>query len=710
MALMKIEGSILCTWDHFLDGRDYIPSSHHLSILEEVVESSPAENLLIRSYGRSFNGFAAKITDSEKQKLEAMEGVVSVFPSRIYHLQTTRSWDFMGFNEAVDSNPSVESDIIVGLLDTGIWPESESFTDEGFGPAPKKWRGACIGGKNFSCNNKIVGARYYPEQGVPMDSARDTNGHGSHTASTAAGNKVKNASFYGLAQGTARGGVPSARIAAYKVCDPECPAEAIMAAFDDAIADGVDILSVSLGEIEEQEFKDDPIAIAAFHAFEKGILTVNSAGNLGSIVRTLSSPAPWMLTVAASSIDRLFIDKVILGNGETFIGNSINSFNLGRVNFPLINGQNASSGSCAPASSQYCPEGCLDSNLVKGKIVLCDDYDGSTEAHRVGAVGSIMRSTIFVNISFVEPLPASGLTDKDYEIVQAYINATKEPVGTILKSETIQDLTAPTIAFFSSRGPSHFVSDILKPDLTAPGVDILAAYSPVAPPSGDPLDKRRVKYNVLSGTSMSCPHVSGAAAYIKTIHPDWSPSAIKSALMTTAWPMNPSQGANEFSYGSGHINPLQAADPGLVYESFKEDQIQFLCNLGYNGTELKQISGDNSTCPEGSKKSSVKDLNYPSMAVKVEKEQPFAVTFHRTVTNVGPANSTYKVNVYPGRMTNIVVVPEVLIFESPNQKRSFNVAVVGAPLADETILSGSFVWFDGTHTVRSPIVIHTLTS
>lgn len=692
------------------DAGDYIPSSHHLRMLEEVVESSPAENLLIRSYGRSFNGFAAKLTDSEKQKLAAMEGVVSVFPSRIYHLQTTRSWDFMGFNETVDHNPSLESDMIVGLLDSGIWPESESFTDEGFGPAPKKWKGACIGGKNFTCNNKIIGARYYTTESIPMDSARDTDGHGSHTASTAAGNKVKDASFYGLAQGTARGGVPSARIAAYKVCDPYCFPEAIMAAFDDAIADGVDILSISLGAVVEQEFEDDPIAIGAFHAFEKGILTVHSAGNQGPDAGTLGTAAPWMLTVAASSIDRLFVDKVILGNGETLVGNSVNSFNLSRVNFPLINGQNASSGSCPAASSQFCQDGCLDSKLVKGKIVLCDNYDVSTEAHRAGAVGSIMRNTLLVNISFVDPLAASGLTDRDTDIVKAYMNSTKEPVATILKSETIKDLTAPTTAFFSSRGPSHFVTDILKPDLTAPGVDILAAYSLVAPPSYDPLDKRSVKYNVLSGTSMSCPHVSGAAAYIKTIHPDWSPSAIKSALMTTAWPMNSSQTANEFSYGSGHINPRQAADPGLVYESFKEDHIKFLCNLGYNGPKLKQIAGENITCPEGSKKSLVKDLNYPSMAAKVEFEQLVVVTFHRTVTNVGPANSTYKASVNPSLVMNIIVVPEVLVFEYPNQKKSFNVTVLAAPLGDEVILSGSLVWSDGIHRVRSPIAIHTITS
>jgi hypothetical protein len=160
-------------------------------------------------------------------------------------------------------------------------------------------------------------------------SARDDVGHGSDTASIAAGNKVKDASFYGLARGTARGGVPSARIAAYKVCHPAgCGAADVLAAFDDAIADGVDILSVSVGfggpsdssenpmAITPDAFTEDPITIGTFHAMQKGILTSHSAGNNGPMYRTLSNIAPWELTVAASTTDRRIIDKVVLGNGK----------------------------------------------------------------------------------------------------------------------------------------------------------------------------------------------------------------------------------------------------------------------------------------------------------------------------------------------------------------------------------------------------------
>jgi subtilisin family serine protease len=165
--------------------------------------------------------------------------------------------------------------------------------------------------------SKLIGARYYSS----TESARDDTGHGTHTASTVAGNAVKDVSFYGLAQGTARGGVPSARIAAYKVCTSSrlCSAHDTLAAFDDAIADGVDIITASVAFSMIQEFDVDPLSIGAFHAMERGILTSHAAGNNGPSGATVSSVAPWMLTVAASSMDRRIIDKVVLGNGRTIV-------------------------------------------------------------------------------------------------------------------------------------------------------------------------------------------------------------------------------------------------------------------------------------------------------------------------------------------------------------------------------------------------------
>ncbi|ONI00107.1 hypothetical protein PRUPE_6G067600 [Prunus persica] len=686
----------------------FSPSSHHLSILQRVVqENGSAENLLVRSYKRSFNGFAAKLTDQEREKLSNMKEVVSVFPSRPLQLQTTRSWDFMGFNEKVKRNAGVEGDIIVGVIDSGIWPESDSFKDEGFGPPPKKWKGACEGGKNFTCNNKVIGARYYL-----TESARDEWGHGTHTASTAAGNAVKDVSFYGLAQGTARGGVPAARIAVYKVCSREksCSAHNTLGAFDDAIADGVDIITISVSFTAIRDFDEDPIAIGAFHAMEKGILTSNSAGNNGPSGATVSSVAPWMLTVGASSMDRRIIDKVVLGDGRTLVGNSVNTFGLNGTSFPLIHGKDVSR-NCTEKSAGSCEQGCLDSDLVKGKIVLCDRYtSGVSEAYKVGALGSIL--TNYINIddaSFVLPLPASTLNNAEYNEVMSYMNSTRDPQANILKSEVIKDLVAPIVASLSARGPNLILPDIIKPDISAPGVEILAAYSPNASIS-IPQDMRRVKYNIMTGTSMACPHATAVAAYVKTFHPDWSPAAIKSSIMTTAWPMNETNSnisSGEFAYGSGHINPVKAIDPGLVYEVFKEDYVNLLC-MKYEESMVRLISGDNSSCPTGSEKGSPVDLNYPSMGAKVAAVEPFTVKFHRTVKNVGLANSTYKAIMSPNAKVDIKVVPEVISFASLNEEKTFDVTVAGSGLPYELRVSASLVWSDGTHSVRSPIVVYTV--
>ncbi|KAM6597230.1 hypothetical protein CsatA_007754 [Cannabis sativa] len=685
------------------------PTSHHISMLQSVLEGSTSvENSLVRSYKRSFNGFAAKLTEKERMNLASRKDIVSIFPNKILHTQTTRSWDFMGLHETTSRIPTVESDTIVGVIDTGIWPESESFSDEGFGPPPKKWKGACQGGKNFTCNNKIIGARYYPSV-TEDESARDTEGHGSHTASTAAGNNVKNVSFYGLKEGIARGGVPSARIAAYKVCSPTgCYSEAMLAAFDDAIADGVDIITISMSSPMLETLELDPISIGAFHAMKKGILTTNSAGNSGPFLQTLTSVAPWLMTVAASTTDQQIIDKIVLGNGTTIIGSAVNTFRLNGTNFPLVHGKDASR-NCSNLMAGLCNNGCLDNNLVKGKIVLCDSIKGIGEAYKAGALGCIVYNDALNGASSVVPFPASTLTHGDYTSILSYISSTKDPRAMILKSEVTRDSSAPTVASFSSRGPNVIIPDILKPDISAPGVNILAAYSLETPPSTFFNDKRRVKYTVESGTSMSCPHVAGAAAYVKTFHPDWSSSAIKSSLMTTASVMHNTRNPfGEFGYGSGHVNPVQAINPGLVYEALKDDYIKFLCNIGFDENKVRLISGDNSSCTNGSEKGSPKDLNYPSMIARVPVNKPFKIKFQRRVKNVGEANSIYKAKISSTSLIGIKVVPEILSFKSLNEEKSFSVIVEGGGLTNKSMVSASLVWSDNTHTVRSPIVLHNI--
>ncbi|GKV32978.1 hypothetical protein SLEP1_g41537 [Rubroshorea leprosula] len=502
--------------------------------------------------------------------MSSMKGVVSVFPSKTFQLQTTRSWDFIGFKESIKRNPTVESDIIIGVIDPEIWPELESLSDESFGPAAK---------------NKIIGAQSY----VGNDSARDVDGHGNHTASMAAGNKVKDVGFYGLAQGMVRVGVPSARIAAYKVCGDLCSSDAILAAFDNAIADGVDIITISIEHIEPLDFSEDVIAIAA-------------SRRIGS------------------------------SSTRSFWGMGIYKWN--------------------------CFEGCLDKNAVKGKIVLCDSFQGIFVSKDSVALGAI--SIDDGSGTDVAPLPAAALTDVGHNFVKSYLNSTEKPEAEILTSEAIIDSSAPMFAPFSSCWPNFKVLDILKPDLTAPGADILATYSPEGLVTGDSKDDRHVKY--------------AAAAYIKTFHPDWSPSAIKSALMTT--------------------------DEHLIF------CIVFFI-MGYDADKLKAVSGSNSTCNTSSEIVPPKDLNYSTLTAAVPSDQPFTVTFQRTVTNVGNANSTYIAEVSAHSKLNVSVVPTVLSFNSMRENESFQVTVTGGALKIFTVVSTSMSWSDGSHIVRSPIVIHT---
>ncbi|XP_074358073.1 cucumisin-like [Apium graveolens] len=688
-------------------GGESLQSTHH-NILQDVLGShSLAKEALLYSYHRSFNGFAAKLADAEVAKLTAAKGVVSVFPNRKLQLHTTRSWDFLGVPRSDPLKPTGGS-VIVGMLDTGVWPESKSFEDDGFGVPPLKWNGTCQS-NNFTCNNKIIGARYYDianiaKPGVDIKSPRDTEGHGSHTASTVAGREVQNASLYGIGEGIARGGVPNARIAVYKVCwSSDCNDVDILAAFDDAIADGVDIISVSLGSIIPTPYHKDSISIGSFHAMKKGILTSCAAGNSGPYRRQVSNYYPWALTVAASTIDRKLVTKVVLGDGQTFVGTSLNGFTPNATTFPLVYSgdvNNVTFG-VGPEMSRLCLWGTL-SSAAKGGIVLCDVTCDGAAARMANAAGIIMPNS-YLEIAFSFSTPAVLISYEDHAKLFDYIRTTETPIATILHTEAFKDVMAPLVTEFSSRGPNPISPEILKPDITAPGANILAAWSSLGPFSLDFFDKRSIDYNIISGTSMSCPHATGAAAYVKASHPDWSPAAIKSALMTTATIMDPRKNSDaEFAYGSGQIDPLKAVDPGLVYDASEADYVNFLCNEGYNTSLVRLISGDASNC---STPGTTWDLNYPSFALPLLDGEEVSATYTRTVTNVGSPNSTYNYEAFLLPPFTVVVEPTILTFTEVGEKKSFTLKIVGPPIVQVPIISGSLVWTDGNYTIRSPIVI-----
>ena len=274
----------------------------------------------------------------------------------------------------------------------------------------------------------------------------------------------------------------------------------------------------------------------------------------------------------------------------------------------------------------------------------------------------------------------------------------------------------------------------MQPDLTSPGVHIVAAWSPISPISDVKGDNRVAQYNIITGTSMACPHATGAAAYIKSFHPTWSPAAIKSALMTTgnakilfptfqimkeviimdlsplcvlyaATPMSAKKNPQvEFAYGAGNIDPIKAVHPGLVYDANEIDFVNFLCGQGYTAKALRQVTGDHSVCSKATN-GTVWNLNYPSFALSTFNKESIVGTFNRSVTNVGLAVSTYKATIIGApKGLKIKVKPNILSFTSIGQKQSFVLKVEGRIVED--IVSTSLVWDNGVHQVRSPIVVY----
>ncbi|CAN1252296.1 Subtilisin-like protease SBT4.15, partial [Linum perenne] len=501
--------------------------------------------------------------------------------------------------------------------------------------------------------SKVIGARAYnigPKHKDGPVTPGDTVGHGSHTASTVAGASVTGASLYGIGEGTARGGVPSARIAVYKVCSGEqCPDLYLMRAFDDAIADGVDVISASIGGTGGGDYFTDAISIGSFHAMRNGILTSCSAGNSGPTPATIDNFAPWIMTVGASGTDRQFVTPVAVGSGYATLGVSINTFSMEKKYVPLTSAIHAANQSSEDA--KLYPGACLSSFLieekVKGKIVLCNDV-------------ILAESTDIVIKELV------------YNLIIYIFN--RNPKAVIFKSRSI-NVSAPFVGSFSSRGPDQYSKTILKPDIVAPGVNILAAFSKHTTITGAPHDNRFSTWNIYSGTSMACPHATAAAVYVKSFHPDWSPAAVKSALMTTATKIIVPDELAEYAYGSGQIDPKRATNPGLVYDMTQENYILYLCSLGYTGTALTSMVGENVTCPSTSKFKNHDAVNYPSMNVQIDPDspaatKPWSAVFRRTATNVGAANATYEA------------------------------------VSDDGVLSGSLEWRGKSgHIVRSPIVI-----
>ncbi|KAK6911806.1 PA domain [Dillenia turbinata] len=737
--------SIFPTHKHWYDA-----SLKSLSSSSSSSDADDSITRVIHTYENVLHGFSAKLSPSLVRKLENLPGVISVIPEQVRHLDTTRSPEFLGLktsdNAGLLKESDFGSDLVIGVIDTGIWPERQSFNDRDLGPIPPKWKGQCVSGYHFpatSCNRKLIGARFFcggyeatngkMNETTEYRSPRDSDGHGTHTASIAAGRYVFPASTLGYARGVAAGMAPKARLAAYKVCwNAGCYDSDILAAFDAAVSDRVDVISLSVGGVVVPYYLD-AIAIGAFGATDAGIFVSASAGNGGPGGLTVTNVAPWVTTVGAGSMDRDFPADVKLGNGKIIAGESVYSgpgLDPKRL-YPLTY---AGSEGGDGYSSSLCLEGSLDPKFVKGKIVVCDRGINSRAAKgevvkKAGGIGMILANGVFDGEGLVADchvLPATAVGAASGDLIRRYISSSsksKNPAtATIVSRGTRLGLKpAPLVASFSARGPNPESPEILKPDVIAPGLNILAAWPDKVGPSGLPSDKRKTEFNILSGTSMACPHVSGLAALLKAAHPEWSPAAIRSALMTTAYVrdnlgktmLDESTGntSTVMDFGTGHVHPQKAIAPGLVYDLTSYDYIDFLCNSNYTVKNIQAITRKKADCSGARQAGHVGNLNYPSLSVVFQQygKQKMSTHFIRAVTNVGDAKSVYVAKVIPPEGATVTVQPEKLVFRRVGQKLNFLVrvqkrAVKLAP-GSTSMTSGSLIWEDGKHTVTSPIVV-----
>lgn len=685
-----------------------------------------APNLLY-TYENVMHGFSAFLSEEELEKIKDTSGFVSAYIDKVVTVDTTYTTQSLSLNPSTGLWPTAHfgQDMIIGIVDTGIWPESQSFKDDGMSKIPARWKGKCEEGEQFNsslCNKKLIGARSFnkavvahnPHAKITLNSPRDLLGHGTHTASTAAGNYVEDVSFFGYAKGTAKGVAPLARLAMYKVVWSEGSYTSdVIAGMDQAIADGVDVISVSLGYYGVDPFYENPIAIASFGAMEKGVLVCASAGNDGPRIATMHNDMPWGLTVAASTVDRSFAGTLILGNGLTINGWTMFPASALVDDFPLVYDE-----TLAP---------CNDTVLLPRSpyaIIICNDIGRILEqlehVSRSNSAGAVMISDDPVlfekgDVSW----PVVVISPTEAEAVIHYAKTDKNPTASLKFSRTILgQKPAPAVALYSSRGPSKNCPGILKPDVMAPGSLVLAAFTPNGAAgligAGIQLWSH---YTMMSGTSMSCPHVAGVVAMLKSAHPDWSPTAIRSALMTTANPLDNTntpikdhgqkmRTASPIDMGAGQINPNQALDPGLVYDATPQDYVNLLCSMNYTSKQILTITRSHNSYNCSNPNS---DLNYPAFVVLYGNKTTSKVqTFKRSVTNVGDnEGASYKAKITAIKGCAVTVSPETLVFTKKNERLDFSVIIRCMNVNNGNVTFGWLSWVqdNGKHTVTSPIVV-----
>ena len=745
-----------------LDARS--PSSrayrNHLDAKGAAVSRSVPGARVLHRYGVVFNGFAASMTDAEVAKLAAHPSVKSISADQAMTVDTSYTPNFLGltasggvWSQTANGRQIKGEDVIIGVVDTGVWPENTSVSDKVdangkpvpshmpgtvvYNPLPAgRFSGICQAGADSSftashCNNKLIGARYYTAGvlaggrtlwNTEFVSPRDEDGHGSHTSSTAGGNEGSSGDVNGTVIPSFSGIAPRARLSVYKTCwawnnagvrQGNCFTSDSMAAIDQAVADGVDVINYSISG-STTSFTDT-IETAFKRAAYAGVFVAASAGNSNVFpgnASTVAHISPWVTTVGNSTHDRYTEATVTLhgapGNNYMASGPSFQLTGLPQA--PMILSTDAGFDGAVYTAAQLTQlKQCygladagapvyLDPAKVNGKILVC--YRGGNafvnkaiNAKAAGAVGYIAQNvainppasatTLFV-IAAVIPMVHLQTTHE----AQIFAHAAAGGMASFSGGVQVAGAIAPVMSNSSSRGPNQGDANMLKPDITAPGTDIIAAYTNSALTAAE-RDAIRAGTlipgsgtNMISGTSMASPHIAGAAALLKQAYPTWSPAAIKSALMTSAQPIvklaNGTADPSPWGYGAGHLNPNGAVATTLVYDAGQVDFDRYIA---------KAINSW--------------DLNMASIT-RANVAGPSSVT--RTLKNTGSSAVTYAASAsLPG--FSVSVSPSSLTIPAGGSA-TYTATMTRTTAALETWAFGSLTWTEqggSGKTVRSPL-------
>ena len=641
---------------------------------------------ILHNYVHTFNGFSAKLTPAQANALKNHPEVAGVWEDQPQKPNTVNTPEFLGLNAAGGQHAlDIKGEgVIVGILDTGITPENPSFADDGSysDPAELGWTGTCDAGAEagageagedtFVCNNKLIGARYFDASFSAaldiqyalgeFDSPRDADGHGSHTAGTAAGNEDVATSLFGTPVGSMTGMAPRARVAAYKVCwnsdyvNPEtgddeagCYFGDSMAAIDQAVVDGVDVLNYSIGN--SADFTT-PVYRASLDALAAGVFFSASAGNSGAQgPGSVGNIAPWITTVGASTYDGISATQVVeITNRDP--QETVN-FVEGAITAPLVETGERAGALVIAEPLQGCfiapdtPTPLDNAEEIEGNIALvqrgsCAFTEKVERAQLAGASAVIIysdgRPVTALGGDGSYEIPGGMIATEDGEALNTAITG-GEAVTVRLSAGSFADQVevGNIMASFSSIGQNDSSTDIIKPDITAPGVRILAATSstPMFAAQGE-----QARY--LSGTSMSSPHIAGIAALLMGQNPEWTPSQVKSAMMTTARQdvMKPdgTTPADPFNFGAGHVVPPSAMEPGFTYEANYLDFMGFMCGVGNDSFVESQTETNCATLAADGFAIDPSQLNYPSIGIG---ELEGTETVSRTVTDMTGAGASY---------------------------------------------------------------------